>query len=224
MNQVHKETLEHVENALPNRQGLEVEIFGMEGIPAEVLDSHRNRLIQNFYQAQEDRRIATGNPLPGQPKPQRKKLKYETAEELKARLATWRKMKKDGIVMDQAPVPEVRTSSGMPASFTDRHQPAQQQPSYPQPPPDGGSYVAPPASTTGLPQRPGETPAGDNIDNVIRMAEAGVRPPGEAVAEPTKSAKKEKDKKGGRMFYDDAEISPEERMAQLPRYAFAPTA
>lgn len=92
---MHKEGLEHVENALPNRQGLEVEIFGMEGIPAEALDSHRNRLIQNFYQAQEDRRIATGNPLPGQSMSHtRKKIKIETAEELKRRFAEWRVKRK----------------------------------------------------------------------------------------------------------------------------------
>ncbi|EEY23796.1 RING-6 [Verticillium alfalfae VaMs.102] len=90
LNQVHKETLDHVENALPNRQGLDVEIFGMEGIPADILDQHRNRIIQNFYQAQEDRRAATGNPLPGQAKPPKKKLKMETPEELKARLADHR--------------------------------------------------------------------------------------------------------------------------------------
>ncbi len=35
------------------------------------------------------------------------------------------------------------------------------------------------------------------------------------------AVKKSKDKKGGRMFYDDAEISPEERMAALPRYAIS---
>ena len=100
MNQVHKENLEHVENALPNRQGLEVEIFGMEGIPQEVLEGHRNRLVQNFYQAQEDRRLATGNPLPGQPKNQRKKIKVETAEELKRRVADWRAKRKAGVSME----------------------------------------------------------------------------------------------------------------------------
>lgn len=93
MNQVHKENLTQVENALPNRQGLEVEIFGMEGIPQEILDQHRNRIIQNFYQAQEDRRIATGNPLPGQAKPARKKLRVESAEELKKRLEEYRTQK-----------------------------------------------------------------------------------------------------------------------------------
>jgi hypothetical protein len=98
LNQVHKETLNQVENALPNRQGLEVEIFGMEGIPQEILDQHRNRIIQNFYQAQEDRRIATGNPLPGHaPKNSRKKIKIETAEELLQRLAEFRAQKAAGI-------------------------------------------------------------------------------------------------------------------------------
>jgi hypothetical protein len=100
LNQVHKETLEQVENALPNRQGLDVEIFGMEGVPAEVLESHRSRLIQNFYQAQEDRRLATGNPLPGQSQNTRKKITIETAEELKARLAEWREKRKNGGAME----------------------------------------------------------------------------------------------------------------------------
>ncbi len=107
LNQVHKENLEHVENALPNRQGLEVEIFGMEGIPQEVLDSHRHRLIQNFYQAQEDRRLATGNPLPGQSKNQRKKIKIETAEELKRRLAEWRARRQAGGPMEAVVPTEV---------------------------------------------------------------------------------------------------------------------
>lgn len=43
MNQVHKETLTSVDNSLPNRQGLEVEIFGMEGIPEEVVQAHNQR-------------------------------------------------------------------------------------------------------------------------------------------------------------------------------------
>ena len=53
------------------------------------------------------------------------------------------------------------------------------------------------------------------------MAEAGVRPaqPQEAEETSEKKGKREKDKKG-RMVYDDAEFSPEERMAVLPRYAF----
>lgn len=97
MNQVHKETVSQVENALPNRQGLDVEIFGMEGVPQDILDQHRTRIIQNFYQAQESRRLATGNPLPGQSlNHARKKIRFETAEELLRRLAEWRAHKKAG--------------------------------------------------------------------------------------------------------------------------------
>lgn len=92
MNQVHKETLTLVENALPNRQGLEVEIFGMEGIPEEVVQQHNQRLIQNFYQEQADRYAATGNPPPGQSGKEGpvKKIKMETPDEIKERLAEHR--------------------------------------------------------------------------------------------------------------------------------------
>jgi hypothetical protein len=101
LNQVHKETLSHVENALPNRQGLEVEIFGMEGMPQDTLEQHRNRIIQNFYQAQEDRRLATGNPLPGHAgENSRKKIRYETDDELRARIKAWRKLKAEGGIME----------------------------------------------------------------------------------------------------------------------------
>lgn len=103
MNQVHKETVSQVENALPNRQGLDVEIFGMEGVPQDILEQHRTRIIQNFYQAQESRRLATGNPLPGQSlNSARKKIRFETAEELLRRLAEWRAHKKAGTLPDAA--------------------------------------------------------------------------------------------------------------------------
>ncbi|KAK3305637.1 uncharacterized protein B0T15DRAFT_511532 [Chaetomium strumarium] len=92
MNQVHKETLSSVENALPNRQGLDVEIFGMEGVPDDIVQQHNQRIIQNFYTAQAERQAATGNPPRGQSGGQgpAKKLKYETPEELKKRLAEHR--------------------------------------------------------------------------------------------------------------------------------------
>lgn len=88
MNQVHKETLTNVENALPNRQGLEVEIFGMEGIPEEVVQAHNQRIIAGFYQAEAERRAATGNPGPGGGNGgQAKKPKFESPGDLKKRLA-----------------------------------------------------------------------------------------------------------------------------------------
>lgn len=253
LNQVHKETLTQVENALPNRQGLEVEIFGMEGIPQEILDQHRNRIIQNFYQAQEDRRIATGNPLPGQAM-KRKKIQMETAEELKKRLAEYREQKK--AAGTNGPMEGVVATHASPASFvrrsycptrslanlihTQNQQPYGQQPGFPaaQPTP-GGAYGQPPYGysdnnlpsrpsgapvTTGLPPRPaqgGPAAPSDDIDQLIRMAEAGIKPTHKPEEDMAGDRKGKKEKKS-RMFYDDAETSPEERMAVLPRYAFAP--
>jgi hypothetical protein len=96
----------------------------------------------------------------------------------------------------------------------------------------------------------------DDIDEIIRMAEAGIKPPKKGEAAPgtaqappanlpqapapvvapapdsadktTESnadkteAPEKKSKKEMKMVYDDNEISPEEKMAMLPRYAFAP--
>ncbi|KAK3385433.1 hypothetical protein B0H63DRAFT_522765 [Podospora didyma] len=92
MNQVHKESLNCVENALPNRQALDIEIFGVEGIPEDILQQHNQRIIQNYYTAQAERRAATGNPPPGQSRGQgpAKKIKQETPDELKQRLAAHR--------------------------------------------------------------------------------------------------------------------------------------
>lgn len=86
MNQVHKETLDRVENAIDGRDGLDIEIFGMEGVPEDLLNQHRTKIITDFYSAQEERRAATGNPPAGTQGPA-KKLKMETPEELKKRLA-----------------------------------------------------------------------------------------------------------------------------------------
>ncbi|OAQ58335.1 hypothetical protein VFPPC_11669 [Pochonia chlamydosporia 170] len=226
LNQVHKETLSQVENALPNRQGLEVEIFGMEGIPQDALEQHRNRIIQNYYQDQEDRRIATGNPASGQAMP-RKKLKIESSDELLKRLAEFRAHKKAGTL----PPPTEEEPARVEAQQQAAAQPAyagQQAYAY-----SADSLPARPPSNapgaTGLPQRP--PPAGywqqgapgaqgDDIDQLIRMAEAGVKPA--PTQEEDAGDKKGKKEKRGRMVYDDAEFSPEERMAALPRYAYVP--
>lgn len=89
MNQVHKETLTNVDNSLPNRQGLEVEIFGMEGIPEDIVQAHQQRIIAVYYQAEAERRAVTGNPGPGVSanSGQPKKPKFESPTELKKRLA-----------------------------------------------------------------------------------------------------------------------------------------
>jgi hypothetical protein len=92
LQQVHKETLTAVENAIEGRQGVEPEVFGMMGIPEDLLNAHRQRILNEFFKQEADRRAATGNPPPGQKtgEPSAKKRKMETPEELKARLAEHR--------------------------------------------------------------------------------------------------------------------------------------
>jgi hypothetical protein len=89
MSQVHKEQLTAVDNALPNRSSLDVEIFGMEGVPDDVVQSHNQRVIAQFHQAEAERQAVTGNPPAGvasggQPA---KKPKLENVSDLKKRLA-----------------------------------------------------------------------------------------------------------------------------------------
>lgn len=81
-----------MDNALPNRMGLDVEIFGMEGIPEDVLKAHQQRVATQFQQAEVERQAVTGNPpagasANGQPA---KKPKLEAASDLKKRLAEHR--------------------------------------------------------------------------------------------------------------------------------------
>ncbi|KAI9891387.1 MAG: hypothetical protein M1814_002705 [Vezdaea aestivalis] len=89
LTQVHKETLASVENALPNRSNLDVEIFGMEGIPDDVMMAHNQRVIAQFKQVEAERRSATGNPAPGGGGGGNasKKPKFESPSDLKKRLA-----------------------------------------------------------------------------------------------------------------------------------------
>lgn len=88
----------------------------------------------------------------------------------------------------------------------------------------------------------GAARAADDIDEIIRMAEAGIKPPKKGDALPTRvqppateatptpkttektetSEKKLKKDKPTKMIYSDNEISPEEKMAMMPRYAFMP--
>ena len=65
LNQVHKEQLNEVENALPERKTLGVEIFGMEGIPEDVKQRHDKRVAEEYWEEQASRRQATGNPPTG---------------------------------------------------------------------------------------------------------------------------------------------------------------
>ena len=60
----------------------------MEGIPEDIVQAHNQRIIAGFYQAEAERRAATGNPGPGGGNGgQAKKPKFESPSDLKKRLA-----------------------------------------------------------------------------------------------------------------------------------------
>ncbi|KIJ16629.1 hypothetical protein PAXINDRAFT_131408 [Paxillus involutus ATCC 200175] len=84
--QVHKlepENLPRIENALPGRDGYEVEIFGMEGIPApDVADYKRRKEIELGLAAG-----SISQPQPKRPKVENKAL---SEDELRAQLAAHR--------------------------------------------------------------------------------------------------------------------------------------
>ncbi|KAL8950732.1 MAG: hypothetical protein Q9222_003251 [Ikaeria aurantiellina] len=156
MTQVHKETLASIENALPNRAGPEIEIFGMEGIPDDVVTSHQQRVIGQFAQAEADRRASTGNAAGGAAANGVKKPKFESPSDIKKRLAEHKAKK----AAEQAAGISSGDNTPMGAGLESQspsmgqNQPAFQQqsvgsPGYGQPP---MQYGAPPSNSNAYPQ------------------------------------------------------------------------
>lgn len=52
--QVHKETIDKVPNSFPNRSNIEIEIFGMDGIPAEDLKEHERQKTGGKSDSEDD--------------------------------------------------------------------------------------------------------------------------------------------------------------------------
>lgn len=96
LNQVHKEQLTTVANALPNRASVDVEIFGMEGVPDDIRQQHEQRKTQEYWEEQAQRRAATGNPMPGVANQGVKKAKLGNLSDLKARAAAFKAKKAGG--------------------------------------------------------------------------------------------------------------------------------
>ena len=95
--QVHKENLEKVDNAMPGREGFEVTVYGMIGMPEVLLEHHRQTLTTEFFKREAERRAETGNPPPGTQNAEnadKKRQREEPIDETKARLAEFRAAKK----------------------------------------------------------------------------------------------------------------------------------
>jgi hypothetical protein len=228
MNQVHKENLTHVENANPGRQGLEIEIFGMEGVPAEIIDQHNQQVTQAHFAEEQERARVTGNPVRGLYNGEEggvilaKRPKVtETLEEIEQRADKYRIDRKNGVL----PAPkEVVASPVRPhliALLTTQYLiwiqtpplPIQQsqQPFYP--PPNGAQSIPARPGTLpvgALPPRPAVDAIQSSIDDLI----AGV-----AKEAPSEKKEKSKKDKNMRLIYNDDVLSPEEKMSRLPRFA-----
>nr|POE68820.1 protein suppressor of fri 4 [Quercus suber] len=91
MTQVHKTKLEKIQNTIEGRENPAVEIFGMLGIPQELLDAHRREIETQYYQAEAEHRARTGNPLRGpNPNAGKKQVEELTHEEKMAKLEAHR--------------------------------------------------------------------------------------------------------------------------------------
>ena len=66
--QVHKETIDKVPNSLPTRGNIEIEIYGMEGIPDADLKAHENAKNNEDDDEPSAKRAKSDSPaLMGQP-------------------------------------------------------------------------------------------------------------------------------------------------------------
>ncbi|KAJ5085878.1 hypothetical protein N7532_010649 [Penicillium argentinense] len=122
MSQVHKKELTEVAGAIEGRRGLDVEIFGMEGIPAEAIRLHENQIRHEYAEMNREHMERTGNPMPGsgiQPPPS-KKPKLDVTEDvsnMKKRLAEHRaKRAAEAAAAAAAAATEPSSGNGTPAS------------------------------------------------------------------------------------------------------------
>lgn len=56
--QVHKEAIDKVPNSLPNRSNIDIEIYGMEGIPADDIREHERQKNGNKSESEDDEPVA----------------------------------------------------------------------------------------------------------------------------------------------------------------------
>ena len=242
MNQVHKENLTHVENANPGRQGLELEIFGMEGVPAEIIDQHNQQVTQAHFAEEQERARLTGNPMRGayvngQAAPNKRPKINESLDEIEARAAKFREDRKNGVLpppvepVQNATPPVVQPPYGAPPGA-----PVAFPPGAPAYPPQGIAQPFSPGNAA-IPTRPGSIPGQPGAlppRPGFGAPPPGAFPPGpngdisnsvdDLINEVTKEAapkeeKKSKKDKNQRLIFFAETTSPEEKMAVLPRFA-----
>lgn len=91
MEQVHKEQLEAVDNAIPGRESIDLEIFGTEGIPESEVAAHNQRILSAFAQREADRRAGSGQSGSGTKRQKLDISKDLDPEEIKKKLEAHKK-------------------------------------------------------------------------------------------------------------------------------------
>lgn len=222
MTQVHKENLEKVENALPNRTDPSIEIFGTEGIPEDAVRDHTKRVIEQYQRDAEGRQLLTGNLQPGaNPAEAPKRPKLHEQGDLKEKLKAFVAAKTTGQSQDYE-MQDAAVANGYQQPYTNGVN-AYQQPSVGQAPYGYPLPGASPSQAVGLGQPPGQP----STSSQAPAHEQPLPQPDQAMpdalqAAEADSSKKIKKEKGIKMFYSDNEVSPEEKMARMSKYAFDP--
>ena len=109
MTQVHKEQLNQVENAIAGRGGLDIEIFGMEGVPTEIIDQNNQQVTAQHFADERARQQATGNPTQGSGTngtSQKKAKRNESLDEILQRAEKFRVDRANGVL--PLPVAEIQ--------------------------------------------------------------------------------------------------------------------
>ncbi|PVH94765.1 hypothetical protein DM02DRAFT_618381 [Periconia macrospinosa] len=248
MNQVHKETLTQVENALAGRQGLDVEIFGMEGVPESAIKNHDDLVTEKHYADEAERMRLSGNTVRGTLGAKagvKRKLKIrEEEDDADEHAAKWRTDRRNGV--PRPVIVEVKAVSPPPQQPTPTV--AAPQPAQPIPPPGAVVPPFPPNGAPGfppppglpnhppfppgqfpppgaLPTRPGFSPPQPNpfppASNLPQQIDDLIASTAAAAAAAETAQEKDRRTKKGReakLLFFDEDVSPEEKTAMLPRY------
>ncbi|CAE6463740.1 unnamed protein product [Rhizoctonia solani] len=241
--QVHKLDPEKIENALPGRDGYEVEIFGMEGIPAPDMAAYKRR-------KEEELGLASGTI--SQPPAKRPKMDYRqpTDAELAAQLAAHKALMAGNDVAPSAPavfgaptvfgippVPPPFIPGGAPIHLGGAPPGAFPPPGIPGVPPPGPPGAPPLPLGAGIP--PGIPPPGAviaptppvsaappppppaDVNPPVPAPEAETNPPTEDVKPPAPTSNYTNPplKQGMSLVYNDANQSPEESRAHDSKYS-----
>ncbi|GAA5831539.1 hypothetical protein JCM3766R1_001797 [Sporobolomyces carnicolor] len=238
LDQVHKVGTDKIENALPGREGFDIEIYGMEGVPAADLADWKKR------QAEE-----SGVPLPDdqqRPKKPRFAQVALTPAEAKAQLAAHRALM--GLVPNVAaviPTPLAAPAAPTPIAPPAMPAPVPGMPGLPPPPP---GFMPPPGLPFPPPGFPGLPPPPPGFPGFgLPPPPPGFAPPpfmplpgmpmpphlaGAAGAplmplQPPRPAREKVPssnvtlKPGTLLVFGDNDVSPEEKRAKLSQYALA---